>query len=67
MSANVMCKAAHDVIKALKTIRIEWQEAVGDGVSLDQVQGSVGLILDDVMHAIGLNQEDILTNQAVAD
>jgi len=55
-----------EIIQALATLRQEWEEAA-DGKSLELVEGSVGLILDDVMHAIGLKQEDILTNQAVAD
>ena len=50
-----------DVIKALETIKLEWQEAVGNAMPLDQVQGSVGLLLDDVMRGIGLEQEAITT------
>jgi len=40
-------------IEGLTRIRQEWEEAAG-GMSLDEVQGSIGLMLVDVVHALGL-------------
>ena len=48
-----------DVINALDTIKREWTEAA-DGLPLEEVQGSVGLLLDDVRRGI-LKQEEITT------
>ena len=43
------------VIAALNTIRQEWEEAA-DGQPLDEVYGSVGLLLNDIADAIGLEE-----------
>jgi hypothetical protein len=41
------------VIAALTTIRQEWEEAA-DGQPLEEVYGSVGLLLNDIAQSIGL-------------
>ncbi len=41
------------VIAALNTIRQEWEQAA-DGQPLEEMYGSVGLLLNDIAQAIGL-------------
>jgi len=41
------------VIDVLKTIRQEWVEA-SDGESLEEIYGSVGLLLDDIAHGLDI-------------
>ena len=43
------------VIAALDTIRQEWKEAA-NGQPLEEVYGSVGLLLNDIEAAIGLEE-----------
>ena len=43
------------VIAALDTIRKEWEEAA-NGQPLDEVYGSVGLLLNDISTAIGIEE-----------
>lgn len=44
-------------IEGLTRIRQEWEEASG-GLPLEDVQGSIGLILVDVINALGLLPEE---------
>jgi hypothetical protein len=45
------------VIKALKTLREEWEEAA-DGRSLHMISGNVGMILDDLARMLELTPEE---------
>ena len=47
------------VAKQIATLRREWQESVGEGVNLDDIKGSVGLILDDISTSLGLSTSEI--------
>lgn len=44
-------------IEGLTNIRQEWEEASG-GVPLEEVQGSIGLLLVDIINALGLLPEE---------
>jgi hypothetical protein len=48
------------VIDALTTLLLEWEEAA-DGEPLDQVYGSVGLLLDDIALSIGIELDEIFS------
>ena len=47
------------VVSQIAKLRQEWQETVGEGVNLDHIKGSVGMILDDICHALDLSSQEI--------
>ena len=47
------------VVSQIAKLRQEWQESVGENVNLEDVQGSVGMIIDDITHFLGLTTLDI--------
>jgi hypothetical protein len=47
------------VVSQIAKLRHEWQESAGEGVDLNDIQGSVGMILDDITHFLGLTTLDI--------
>lgn len=55
-----------DVINALETIKQEWIKAA-DGQPLDQIEGSIGLLLDDIVRMIDIHPEEMTTKLPVAD
>lgn len=55
-----------DVINALETIKQEWIKAA-DGQPLDQIEGSIRLLLDDIVRMIDIHPEEMTTKLPVAD
>jgi len=45
-------------IQAIKMLRGEWEEAA-QGIPLDKINGSVGMMLDDIARLLGLSPEEL--------
>ena len=46
-------------VQALQTLRGEWETAA-QGIPLDEIEGSVGMMLDDFARLLGLTREECI-------